>query len=137
MMMPHPQTPSQQLKEHLLGRSGAKAVRVESQWVFKVDVHPSHDIGAELQGKGAGVSGSQDVPCTSQPTAAPQGDIEHSTFLLLDRYDIPQPPWKTSMRKRGDTDKSTAITTCWCAMPSSAYHSPVAATVTPVLQMRQ
>lgn len=72
MMMLHPQTLHHgSSRTDLLGRSRAKAVRVESQRVFKVGVHPPHDIGAELPDKGAGVSGSQ--VSTSQPIAAPLG----------------------------------------------------------------
>lgn len=36
-------------RKDLLGRSRAEAVRVESQWILKVGVHPPHDIGAELR----------------------------------------------------------------------------------------
>lgn len=40
-------------KTDLLGCFGAEAIRVESQRVLKVTVHPAHDVGAELRGRGS------------------------------------------------------------------------------------
>lgn len=68
-------------KTDLLGCFGAEAIRVESQWVLKVCVHPPHDVGAELPGRGSACLWFQGGPLTPPPlTAATQwGSWEQSS----------------------------------------------------------
>lgn len=68
-------------KTDLLGCFGAEAIGVESQWVLKVCVHPPHDVGAELPGRGSACLWFQGGPLTPPPlTAATQrGGWERSS----------------------------------------------------------
>lgn len=67
---PGPRLLGDSSKTDLLGCFGAEAIGVESQWVLKVRVHPPHDVGAELPGRGSARLCFQGGPRTAAPLAA-------------------------------------------------------------------
>lgn len=84
--LPPPRPTHRHLKGDLLGCARAEAIRIEGQRILKVCVHPPHDIGAELPGRGATWPWPPGpAPCASCAPCAPRA----SPLCLLNLYSHP------------------------------------------------